>query len=81
MEPPQSGDDRDGTLKTLQTVFGGDGALDADLVREVVEAEGGDMKLCCEVLWQLMPQAGVVGRFLATRIPGTELILDDSWGR
>lgn len=54
MEPPDSAS----TLKTLLQVWG-DGSLPPSVVHEVYQSEGKDMKLCCEVLWELTPQVGV----------------------
>lgn len=38
-------------LATLQRVFG-----DTPLVACAYQQEGGDLKLCCQVLWELLPQ-------------------------
>jgi hypothetical protein len=53
------------TLRTLHTVF--DGSLEPSVVEEVYQAEGSDMKLCCEVLWYLTPEASLFHRCVVGR--------------
>lgn len=57
-----------GALATLQLVFGSD--LPPGLVQQVFDAEGNDVKLCTQVLWEVLPEVRCGHRSFALLLPG-----------